>query len=198
MSKITFKEVWDNLSAIDVSYWIETRRIGNRPMSWISWSNCMAILQSEYPDFTYEFSPVVIYPDGSAEVECVVRIGDLSRTVHLPVMDNKYNSIIAGEGSSPSSREINDSRWRAFVKCAAVYGLGFQLYRNGQGAFEPIATTPTVGEVREELIGLIKICEEAGGIDYEVLSLAKNIANDPEEIQARMQKAINHLHREME
>ena len=205
----TFKEVWDNLSTIDVSPWIESRKIGGRSMSWISWSNCMAILQSEYPDFTYEFSPVVIYPDGSAEVECTVSIGDLSRTIHLPVMDNRYDSVVAGPESCPPSRDINDSRWRAFVKCCAVYGLGFQLYRNGEGNFEAIgqgsvtASTPTINtpqiksEARKDLLTTIEVCEKVGTIDAEHLRLAKDIANDPDESLSRMQRAINHLNSEL-
>ena len=82
MKAPTYRDVWTNLSSIDVSRWVESRKIGGRPMSWISWSNCMALLQSEYPDFHYHFDPVVIYPDGSAEVRCTVEIGALSRTVH--------------------------------------------------------------------------------------------------------------------
>lgn len=209
MKAPTYQDVWTNLSSIDVSRWVESRKIGGRTMSWISWSNCMALLQSEYPDFHYHFAPVVIYPDGSAEVGCTVGIGDLSRTVHLPVMDNRYDSIVAGPDSSPSSRDINDSRWRAFVKCCAVYGLGFQLYRNGKGNFEAVsqdavtASTPTLNapkiksEARKDLLTTIDVCEKVGTIDSALLRLAREVADNPDVSLSRLQKAINHLNSEL-
>ncbi len=140
MSSPTHKDIWKSMSAIDVSEWTQSRSVGRQTLSWIPWSDCMAILQSHYPDFEYEFYPITLYPDGSAEVGCKVSIGEVSRVVFLPVMDHKFNAIVAGPDSSPSSRDINDARWRAFVKCTAILtGLGFNLFRAGEGKpAEPI------------------------------------------------------------
>ena len=145
MSSPTYADIWKSMSAIDVSEWTQSRAVGRQTRSGIPWSDCMANLQSHYPDFEYEFYPITLYPDGSAEVGCKVSIGEVSRVVFLPVMDHKFNAIVAGPESSPSSRDINDARWRAFVKCTAILtGLGFNLFRAGEGKpAEPI--------VREEV-----------------------------------------------
>jgi hypothetical protein len=141
MATPTHADIWAKMSTIDVSEFVKSRGVGTRTLSWIPWSDCLAILQSCYPNFEYEFFPVTLYPDGSAEVGCEVTIGDVSRRVDLPVMDHKFNAIVAGAGSSPSSRDINDGRWRAFVKAVAVLtGLGFQLYRDGSGIPVPVKT----------------------------------------------------------
>jgi hypothetical protein len=140
---MTYADIWKKLSVIDVSEHIKSRKIGERTLSWIPWSDCLAILQSHYPDFEYEFFPLTLYPDGSAEVGCEVTIGDVSRRVDLPVMDYKFDAISAGPGSSPDSRAINDGRWRAFVKAVAILGLGFQLYRDGSGVPVPVKTKAT-------------------------------------------------------
>jgi len=149
MATPTHADIWGKMSNIDVSEFVKSRGVGNRTLSWIPWSDCLAILQSCYPNFEYEFFPVTLYPDGSAEVGCEVTIGDVSRRVDLPVMDHKFNAIVAGAGSSPSSRDINDGRWRAFVKAVAVLtGLGFQLYRDGSGIPVPVKTKiATIGDI---------------------------------------------------
>jgi|TARA_R110000744_G_scaffold258149_3_gene373522 hypothetical protein len=141
-ASITHSEIWKKMSTIDVTEYTKSRGVGKRTLSWIPWSDCLAILQAHYPEFEYHFTPVQLYPDGSAEVGCTVSIGAVSRTVDLPVMDNRFDAIVAGPDSSPSSRDINDGRWRAFVKCVAVLtGLGFQLYRDGKGVPVPVRIT---------------------------------------------------------
>tara|TARA_R110000824_G_scaffold133216_3_gene295909 strand:+ start:4345 stop:4974 length:630 start_codon:yes stop_codon:yes gene_type:complete len=206
------------MSGIDVSGFVKSRGVGNRTLSWIPWSDCLALLQAHYPNFEYEFFPITLYPDGSAEVGCEVTIGDVSRRVDLPVMDHKFNAIVAGPGSSPSSRDINDARWRAFVKAVAILtGLGFQLYRDGSGIPVPVeaaetkkAKKPTkkqeaaqdrneaehLAERLDTLSGIIFACEEHGGVDTKVLTAAAGVvtANGP---ISRVEKAIKHLEREV-
>ena len=96
-------DIWEKMSTIDVSEFVKSRGVGNRTLSWIPWSDCLALLQANYPEFEYEFFDATLYPDGSAEVGCEVTIGDVSRRVDLPVMDYKFDAI-----SNPSSRDIND------------------------------------------------------------------------------------------
>ena len=213
MATPTYADIWKKLSVIDVSEFIKSRGIGSRTLSWIPWSDCLAILQSHYPDFRYEFFPVVFYPDGSAEVECKVTIGDVSRRILLPVMDHKFDAI-----SNPSSRDINDARFRAFTKAVAIFGLGFQLYRDGSGVPVPVKTTAvkkvtkkkkTVADKKkeakkdwdkaehlmeriDELSGLIDACETHGNIDAKLLSAAAAIVADNGPLD-RVEKAIKHL-----
>jgi hypothetical protein len=211
----THADIWKKMSTIDVSEFVKSRGVGNRTLSWIPWSDCLALLQAHYPNFEYEFFPVTLYPDGSAEVGCEVTIGDVSRRVDLPVMDHKFNAIVAGPGSSPSSRDINDGRWRAFVKAVAILtGLGFQLYRDGSGIPVPVEATEAKRPTKKQkvakdwneaerlmerlntLSGIISACEEHGGVDAKVLTAAAGVvtANGP---ISRVEKAIKHLELEV-
>ena len=184
-TKTTHAEIWQTLSVIDVSEFVQSRGIGNRTLSWIPWSDCLALLQSQYPDFEYEFFPITLYPDGSAEVGCEVTICEVSRRIDLPVMDHKFNSVKAGPGSSPDSRAINDSRWRAFVKAVALHGLGFSLYRDGSGVPVPPVVPPitriqdseVLHDAIEALRQTIKTCESGGKVDSHYIALAKEVIN---------------------
>ena len=214
MATSTHADIWKKMSGIDVSDFVKSRGVGNRTLSWIPWSDCLALLQAHYPNFEYEFFPVTLYPDGSAEVGCEVAIGDVSRRVDLPVMDHKFNAIVAGAGSSPSSRDINDARWRAFVKAVAILtGLGFQLYRDGSGVPVPVQAKRVtkkraaihlqerdeakhLAERLNPLSGIVSACEEHGGVDAKVLAAAAAVvaANGP---LSRVEKAVKHLEREV-
>ena len=211
MATPTHADIWEKMSTIDVSGFVKSRGVGNRTLSWIPWSDCLAILQSCYPEFEYEFFPVTLYPDGSAEVGCEVTIGDVSRRVDLPVMDHKFNAIVAGAGSSPSSRDINDGRWRAFVKAVAILtGLGFQLYRDGSGIPVPVKTKaakPTkkltavddkklLAERLDVLSSILEACEEHGGVDDKTVTLGQTIIKDGGPLD-RAEKAIAHLKKEI-
>jgi len=212
MATPTHADIWEKMSGIDVSAYTKSRGVGNRTLSWIPWSDCLAILQDSYPEFEYEFYPVTLYPDGSAEVGCEVTIGDVSRRVDLPVMDHKFNAIVAGAGSSPSSRDINDARWRAFVKAVAVLtGLGFQLYRDGSGVPVPIKTKPTkkptkkptaaegeklLAERLKVLESILQACEEHGGVEDKHLTLAREILSEGGPL-LRANKAIAFLEGEV-
>jgi hypothetical protein len=179
----------------------------------------LAILQSHYPDFEYTFFPVTLYPDGSAEVGCEVTIGDVSRRVDLPVMDHKFDAISAGPGGSPDSRAINDGRWRAFVKAVAIFGLGFQLYRDGSGVPVPVKTKPTkkvaakkltkkeqaakdwnsserLAEGLDTLSALIDACEEHGEVNHTHLGAAKAVISAEGPLD-RVELAIKFLEKEI-
>jgi hypothetical protein len=207
----THADIWKKMSTIDVSEFVKSRGVGNRTLSWIPWSDCLALLQANYPEFEYEFFPVTLYPDGSAEVGCEVTIGDVSRRVDLPVMDHKFNAIVAGAESSPDSRSINDARWRSFVKATAILtGLGFQLYRDGSGVPVPVKTKKQQAgkawndagrevELRDlaTLSALLDAAEEHGGVDIKTQTLGRSIVTDGGPTD-RVEAAIRHLERELE
>ena len=194
----THADIWAKMSKIDVSEYIKSRGVGNRTLSWIPWSDCLALLQAHYPEFEYEFPPAIFYPDGSAEVGCTVTIGEVSRRVELPVMDYKFDAV-----SNPSSRDINDGRWRAFVKAVAILsGLGFQLYRDGSGV--PVVPVKKAGNDAEHLAdrldtltALLDACEEHGGVDAKVQKLGRELVTDGGPAD-RVEAAIRHLERELE
>ena len=73
------------------------------------------------PDGT--ITDIMEYPDKTASVHCTVEIGEVSRSMWLPVMDHRNRAI-----TDPDAREISDNKMRALVKCIALYGLGHYLY----------------------------------------------------------------------
>lgn len=219
---LTAADVRDSLKGVDVSPYTQSRSIGNRSLSWLPWADCWAILTEHYPAATYSFKPAHFYPDGSAEVECGVSIPDgagdfIWQACTLAVMDNRYDAI-----ENPSSRDINDARWRCVVKAVATLtGLGLQLYRDGSGVPKPIEVNTvkplTAAEKKRraaaakkqekereahledslaKLASLVTACEGEGNIDTKGIDVAKKYLADRGPI-ARVEDAIRFLEGEL-
>ena len=118
-SEDTYKSVWDTLSAVDCSEYVEKKN----GLSFLSWAWAWGILMAYYPKATYSFSPPIRDEFGTVEVWCTVKIGDLERRMWLPVMDYKNNAI-----KNPDYRKISDTRMRCLTKCLAMFGLGHYIY----------------------------------------------------------------------
>jgi len=118
------REIWDTLRAIDIAPYIETRNAGGsfKP-SYISWANALLLVTNAFPEFEYNFDDDEYIPDGSVMVSCDVNIGEFSRSISLPVMDNRFKAI-----QNPNARDISDARMRCLAKAIACLGLGLQLY----------------------------------------------------------------------
>ena len=124
--KLTYKVVWDTLSKVDCSEHIEKKM----NLNYLSWAWAWGILMQHYPNAQYGFYeqkdtgvPYVQMPDGSAEIRCRITIGNLSREMWLPVMDNRYNAI-----KNPNARQVSDTKMRCLVKTMAMFGLGHYIY----------------------------------------------------------------------
>lgn len=122
------KQVWTTLASEDVSEFIEEKM----KLSYLSWAGAYMILMKNYPESNYTFNEPKTYPDGSVEVECIVAVKEgektLVRSMWLPVMDHRNASVI-----NPSSRQISDAKMRCLVKCLAMFGLGINVYKSGEG-----------------------------------------------------------------
>lgn len=116
----TYKEIWDTLSKVDVSEYVEEKM----NLKYLSWSRAWWLLMEHYSQATYEYHEGRKFDDGTVEVSVTITIGGTSRMATLPVMDYKNKAII-----SPDARQINDNKQRCFVKAIAMYGLGIDLYR---------------------------------------------------------------------
>lgn len=117
-----YKQIWDELSVIDVNEHVEKKM----NLSYLSWAWAYSTLMKYYPHNSYSFTQTV-EADGSVTVECMLTIhqGDevAVRTMWLPVMDNKNQAI-----PNPSARQISDNKMRCLVKCIAMFGLGHYIY----------------------------------------------------------------------
>ena len=116
----TYAEIWDTLSKVDVSEYVEEKM----NLKYLSWSRAWWLLMEHFSEATYEYHEGRKFDDGTVEVSVTITIGETSRMATLPVMDYKNKAII-----SPDARQINDNKQRCFVKAIAMFGLGIDLYR---------------------------------------------------------------------
>jgi len=121
---VDYSDVWKALRAVDTSK-IEYKK---QSLNYIGWADAWATLMDYYPEATYIFEEPTFYgveDKQTCEVTCSVYIGDLSRTMSLPVMTSSLpmKSIV-----NPTSRDISDAQARALVKTIAMYGLGLHLW----------------------------------------------------------------------
>jgi len=128
-SNLTYKEVWETLSKIDVSPYLDTKG----QFSYLSWSYARAILSHFYPQYRVIWLPSEKFEDSTLMLHCRVEIDHLSREHWLPVYDNKYNAI-----ANPNADDIQDNMQRCFVKTVALFGLGIQVFHNGSGTPEEL------------------------------------------------------------
>jgi len=121
---VTYSDVWKTLRAVDTSK-IEYKK---QNLNYIGWADAWATLMDYYPQATYIFEDPTFYgveDKQTCEVTCSVYIGDLCRTMSLPVMATTLpmKSIV-----NCSSRDISDAQARALVKTIAMFGLGLHLW----------------------------------------------------------------------
>lgn len=128
-SKTFASEVWEKLSAVDVSDQTQVIKAGSRELTYLSWSWAWSILMEHYPESKFEFEEPRVLNDNTVEVWCVISVIDgdriCKRKMWLPVMDSRNNSL-----ENPSSRQISDARMRCLVKTLSLFGLGIHLYAN--------------------------------------------------------------------
>jgi len=122
--KLTYGEVWETLSKVDVSKHTEEKM----KLTYLSWSRMWMLLCEHYPQAQYEFVdfdgvPYKTLPDGTAEVVTRIMIDDLVREMRLPVMDYKNNPVV-----NPHARQVSDNAMRCLVKCVAMFGLGISVF----------------------------------------------------------------------
>ncbi len=113
------KSVWATLSAIDCNK--HTEKKGQ--LTYLSWTWAWQILMEYYPSSSFEFMPEQHLDNGTVMTSCSVTVEGITRSMWLPVMDNKNKSILV-----PTSREISDARMRCLAKCIALHGLGLYIY----------------------------------------------------------------------
>lgn len=116
---MTYKEIWQTLSAIDCTPYIEKKN----GLNFLSWAWAWQELMTHYADATFTFDPPETFPDGTMMVFCTVNIGECSRRMWLPVMDHRNKAIV-----NPDAFATNTAMMRCLVKCLALYGLGHYIY----------------------------------------------------------------------
>jgi len=147
------KQVWQTLSAIDVSQHIEKK--GN--LSYLSWAWAYGTMMEYYPDLHYSFEEDKCEDTGTVEISCVVHIHTgseqdqmMMRHMWLPVMDHRNKAII-----NPDKFAINSSKMRCLVKCFAMFGLGHHIYA-GEDINPVVANAIITDDQAKELKAMIE------------------------------------------
>jgi hypothetical protein len=119
-ASVTYREVWDTLSAIDVTDRIKKKN----DLSYLSWAWAWQVMMENYPQTRYIFHENEYHKDTTCTVHCTVMIDDLSRDMWLPAMKGFTNKAI----ENPSGRDIGDAKMRCLTKAFAMFGLGHYIY----------------------------------------------------------------------
>ena len=151
----TAKEIWDTLSKIDCSDHIEKKGNGKVVLSYLSWAWAWGMLMEHFPQAEYRMNDerninTGVGENHTAEVSCVMQIGDVIRMMWLPVMDHKNQAI-----TNPTATDINKAKMRCLTKCISMFGLGHYIY-----AGEDLPPDPTLAEYKEmfaDTIAAIKV-----------------------------------------
>jgi len=117
-------EIWQTLSAIDVSQHVQKRQ----GLSFLSWAWAWGVLMEHYPQASVSFErfdglDVMTYADGTCSVHVTVEIDGITREMWLPVMDHRHKAQ-----PNPTSRQISDAKQRASCKALALFGLAHYIY----------------------------------------------------------------------
>ena len=136
------KSVFETLSAVDVSAYIEKKG----QFSYLSWADAVTSLLKAYPEATWRVIsdvnglPYITAPNGCF-VTVEVTVEGISRTQVHPVLNFRNQAI-----AEPTVFEINTSIQRALAKAIGLHGLGLHIYRgedlNPDAEKEQIAPEP--------------------------------------------------------
>lgn len=119
INELNYRDVWKTLSSVNVN----DRADKKMNLTYLSWAWAWGTLMEHYPFASYSFDEEATSSNGTVMTNCTLTIGNLERSMFLPVMDYKNNSI-----ANPTSRQVSDTRMRCLVKCMAMFGLGHYIY----------------------------------------------------------------------
>lgn len=117
--ELTPGRIWETLSRVDCNKHIEKK--GN--LTYLSWAWALGIMMENYPEMEFYIADPEVQPDGTMLVNVIVTIGNMTRKMWLPVMDNRNKPV-----ANPNAFQINTTRMRCLTKCFALFGLGHYIY----------------------------------------------------------------------
>jgi hypothetical protein len=99
----TASDIWKTLSAVNVNEHTESKTVGDRTLTYLSWAWAWTVMMEHYPQLSVKWHgmtdsdgvtrDLTTYPGGTASVCCSVRIGTMKREMWLPVMDYRNKAI---------------------------------------------------------------------------------------------------------
>lgn len=121
------KSIFQTLSEVDITSKIKEKN-GTK---YLPWSSAWNFIKEKFPKATYEIlkderTGNNYFSDGrSCWVEVAITIGEETQHETLAVMNNRNQAIKLEEIDSVA---VNKSQKRCLVKCAALFGLGLNLW----------------------------------------------------------------------
>ena len=147
------KQVWQTLSAVDVSDHIEKKG----SLSYLSWAWAYGTMMEHYPDLHYSFEQDRCEFTNTVEISCSVLVNEndqsMVRSMWLPVMDHRNKAIV-----NPDKFAINSSKMRCLVKCFAMFGLGHYIYAGED--INPVIANAVITD--DQIIAIKKLLDETG------------------------------------
>lgn len=178
---MSYGEIWKKLSAIDVSEHTEKKN----GLTYLSWAWAWGVLMEHYPDAQYHFT-INKHDDSTAEVHCVLNIGNCVRTMDLPVLDYRNKPI-----PNPNAFNYNTTKMRCLVKTMAMFGLGHYIYA-GEDLPQAVKQELTETITDEQESNLIVRIEDTGS-DMDKFLKAFNVSELKELTKAQYKKAMQLL-----
>lgn len=205
--KITFKEIFDTLNAVNVNDYTEKKKTDfGTELTYLPWASAWELLLKHYPNSTFvihEEAPnrQCFYDEELGYmVKTSVTVEGYTRTMTLPVMnhankimfDHAYTYVVSkGEKKVEKTVEratmfdINTNVMRCLVKTIALFGLGLYVYRgedlpSGEAEKVKAETKKKIAEMKESVIKAIDNAKTA----REIGNIFKNnpILNDDKEL----------------
>lgn len=171
--KLTYADVWNTLSKIDVTGKTEEKN----GFTYLKWSYAISVMNEYFPQHHVIFDDTKhrFFEDGSQEIYCRVEIDDLYKEMWYPVTDYKNSPII-----KPSCFDINTAKMRGMVKCIAMWGLGIQIFHDGTTMPEG---EPAITNITDEVLLDIRDAEKQEATIAKAFKDGKLKDNETNEMQ---------------
>jgi len=157
-------EVFQTLSRVDVRPYVRhTSTLDNsleKLLPHLPWQFAHQLMLEHYPDYEWSFAEnpdgleVFYFKDGTAEVRCVMSIGEATMIASKSVTGPQNKAY-----ANPSADDIHNAKMRCRVRALAELGLGWDLWINPDDYCKTEA--PAAQEPVEEKGSAIKQTESA-------------------------------------
>ena len=152
MATVEKNDVFETLSAVDVTGHIEEKDTGRVKLKYLSWAWAWYEVRKRYPNATYTIIknenglPYFVDPQLGIMVYTSVTIGEEEHTMWLPVMDGANNPMRLEPYDIPTNYgkkhvnaatmfDINKTIMRCLTKNLGMFGIGLALYA-GEDLFD--------------------------------------------------------------